>query len=169
MKKKLIIGIIILILLILIIPIPNHLKDGGTIEYKSLVYKISKVHNRELESEHYDGTIIEILGKEVFNNVVVTHIERPKYFTNSELSLFALEYFFKTTPEDILPENVSKDEYHVGISDDVIEKYKNQDMVVIEIRHINNNINNTLDARFYINIYTAKGFDDLGNEIDLNL
>lgn len=76
MKKKLIIGIIILILLILLIPIPNHLKDGGTIEYKSLVYKISKVHNRKLESEHYDGTIIEIFGKEVFNNVVVTHIER---------------------------------------------------------------------------------------------
>lgn len=62
MKKKLIIGIIILIFLILLIPIPNHLKDGGTIEYKSLVYKISKIHNRELESEHYDGTIIEIFG-----------------------------------------------------------------------------------------------------------
>lgn len=32
MKKKLIIGIIILILLI---PIPNHLRDGGTVEYKA--------------------------------------------------------------------------------------------------------------------------------------
>lgn len=169
MKKKLIIGIIILVLLILLIPIPNHLKDGGTIEYKSLVYKISKIHNRELESEHYDGTIIEIFGKEVFNNVVITQIERPEYFTNSELSHLALEYFFRTTPKDTLPENVSKEEYHVGISEDVIEKYQNQDMVVIEIRHINNNVNNTLDARYYINVYTAKGFDDLENEIDLNL
>ena len=40
-------------------------------------------------------------------------------------------------------------------------------MVVIEIRHINNG-NNTLDARYYIDINTAKGFDDSDNPIDLN-
>ena len=39
-------------------------------------------------------------------------------------------------------------------------------MVVIEIRHINNG-NNTLDARYYINIYTASGIDDLNNSINL--
>lgn len=80
----------------------------------------------------------------------------------------ALEYFFKTAPVESLPENVSKDEYHVGISEDVIDEYVNQDMVVIEIRHINNDINNTLDARYFINIFTAKGFDDSENEVNLN-
>lgn len=78
MKKKLIIGIIILIFLILLIPIPNHLKDGGTVEYKALVYKVSKVKRlisiEEMEQEgkikEYDqGIIVEILGFEIYNNV----------------------------------------------------------------------------------------------------
>ena len=53
MKKKTIIFIIIVILLILLIPIPMHLNDGGTIEYKALTYKISKVHRLtgDLEKE----------------------------------------------------------------------------------------------------------------------
>ena len=71
MKKKTIIFIIIVILLILLIPIPMHLNDGGTVEYKSILYKISNVHRLtgNLEKEYEDGTIIEILGFEVFNNV----------------------------------------------------------------------------------------------------
>lgn len=78
MKKKLIIGIIILIFLILLIPIPNHLKDGGTVEYKALVYKVSKVKRlitiEEMEQEgkikEYDqGIVIEILGFEIYNSV----------------------------------------------------------------------------------------------------
>jgi len=44
MKKKIRIVVIIVLLLILFIPIPIHLKDGGTIEYKALLYKISKIH-----------------------------------------------------------------------------------------------------------------------------
>lgn len=59
---------------------------------------------------------------------------------------------------------MAKDEYHVGIGEDVF----NKDMVVIEIRHVNNGMNNTLDARYYINPYTAKGFDDSRNDINLN-
>ena len=94
--------------------------------------------------------------------------EKDPPFSEEKLGNMALEYFFKTTPEWTLDPNASKDEYHLGMAYD-IEKYQKQDMVVIEIRHIHNNINNTLDARYYINIYTAKGFDDSGNEIDLNL
>lgn len=166
MKKKLIIGIIILILLIVLIPIPDHLNDGGTVEYKSLIYKVSKVHLRS-ETYHEDGLKIEILGKEIFNNIKAKLIEKDPPFSEEKLGNMALEYFFKTTPEWTLDPNASKDEYHIGMAYD-IEKYQKQDMVVIEIRHIHNNINNTLDARYYINIYTAKGFDDSGNEIDLN-
>lgn len=89
--------------------------------------------------------------------------DNKKSFSYDDLGNMALEYFFKNTT-NLLP----KEEYHVGIGENVISKYQNKDMVVIEIRHINNDSNNTLDARYYINIYTAKGFDDSKNEINLN-
>ncbi len=78
MKKKVIIISVILLLLILLFPIKNHLKDGGTVEYKAILYKVSKVKRlisiEEMEQEgkikEYDtGIIIEILGFEVYNNV----------------------------------------------------------------------------------------------------
>ncbi len=71
MKKKVIIAIIIAILLILVVPLPMHLNDGGTVEYKALTYKISKVHRLtgNLDKEYEDGMIVEILGMEIFNNV----------------------------------------------------------------------------------------------------
>lgn len=78
MKKKVIIVLIVAILLILIFPIRLQLKDGGTVEYKALLYKISKVSRlisiKEMEAEgkvkDYDkGIIVEILGFEIFNNV----------------------------------------------------------------------------------------------------
>lgn len=98
--------------------------------------------------------------------VLVNNNQKEDYkksYSYEELSNMALEYFFKTG--DVIED---KEEYHVGIDNNVIPKYQNQNMVVIEIRHINDNVNNTLDARYYINIYTAKGYDDLENDIDLN-
>lgn len=76
-KKVLIVGIIVLVL-ILLIPIPMHLNDGGTVEYKSLTYRISKVHRLtgNLEKMYEDGIIIEILGFEVFNDVNSNKNER---------------------------------------------------------------------------------------------
>ena len=71
MKKKIIIAVIIIILLVLLIPIPSRLKDGGTVEYKALTYKISNVHRLVANSEtgYEDGTIIEIFGIEIYNSV----------------------------------------------------------------------------------------------------
>jgi len=78
MKKKAIIIAIVVILLILLFPIRNQLKDGGTVEYKAILYKVSKVNKmiseEEMEQEekikNYDkGIIIEVLGFEIFNNV----------------------------------------------------------------------------------------------------
>lgn len=73
MKKKIIIAMIFVILLILLIPIPMHLKDGGTVEYKALTYKISKVHrlNNDSESGYVDGLIIDIFGKQIYNSVPI--------------------------------------------------------------------------------------------------
>lgn len=78
MKKKLLIAVIIVFSIILLFPTKNQLKDGGTVEYQSLVYKISKVKRlipeeqaeKEGKVKNYDrGIIIEILGFEIFNNV----------------------------------------------------------------------------------------------------
>lgn len=77
-KKKLLITVIIVVSIILLFPTRNQLKDGGTVEYQSLVYKISKVKRlipeeqarEEGKVKNYDrGIIIEILGFEIFNNV----------------------------------------------------------------------------------------------------
>lgn len=96
------------------------------------------------------------------NNNNSIESENNKPFSYEELSNMALEYFYNKG-SDLLPKN----EYNVGVSDNVIPKYQNQDMVVVEIRHINGSIN-TLDARYFINIYTAKGYDMSENEVDLN-
>ena len=73
MKKiRLFLIAILLILLVLLIPIPRHLKDGGTIEYKAVLYKVSNVHsinNLESEKLYREGIIVEIFGIEIYNNV----------------------------------------------------------------------------------------------------
>jgi len=78
MKKKVIIVVIVVILLILLFPIRFQLRDGGTVGYKALLYKVSKVSRlisrEEMKAEgkvkDYDkGIIIEVLGFEIFNNV----------------------------------------------------------------------------------------------------
>ena len=75
MNKKVIIVMVFVALLILLVPIPMHLKDGGTVEYKALLYKISKVHSltsiEEMENgkQYNEGIIVEILGFEIYNNV----------------------------------------------------------------------------------------------------
>lgn len=67
MKKKVII-LICVILVIMLIPVRLQLKDGGTVEYKSILYKVSKVHR--LIGNGFDiGTEIRILGFKVFDNV----------------------------------------------------------------------------------------------------
>lgn len=71
MKKKIVVGIVIAIVFILLIPIPMRLKDGGSIEFKAILYTIIKYHQIDLNSEtgYIDGIGIEILGKEIYNNM----------------------------------------------------------------------------------------------------
>ena len=72
MKKKIVIAIIVVVMLILFVPIPNHLKDGGTVEWKSLTYSISKVHSLYsvdgYPMGYKDGMIIKIFNMTVYNN-----------------------------------------------------------------------------------------------------
>lgn len=71
MKKKIILIVAIFVGIILLFPIPMFLNDGGSIEYKALLYKVTKYHKlAPVESEigYIDGIGIEILGVEIFNS-----------------------------------------------------------------------------------------------------
>ena len=68
-KKSIIILVIIIVLIILLIPIPRYLNDGGSVEYRALLYKVTDYHKLEpVGSNYIEGIGIEILGIEVFNN-----------------------------------------------------------------------------------------------------
>ena len=58
---------------ILLFALRLRLKDGGTVQYRAILYNVQNVHrlNSDLESgrEYLEGTIVEILGVEVFNDV----------------------------------------------------------------------------------------------------
>lgn len=75
MKKKIIIFVCILMAVILLFPVRLQKRDGGTVEYKALLYKVSDVHSLttleeyEQGKEFNEGIIVEIFGIEVFNNV----------------------------------------------------------------------------------------------------
>lgn len=71
MKKKIIITIIIISLILLLIPRIDILKDGGTKEYTSLIYKITKYNKLitiEEEITYKKGFKIELLDFTIFNN-----------------------------------------------------------------------------------------------------
>lgn len=71
-EKKHIFGLFALLTIILLFPIPLRLKDGGNVVYQAALYSVHKVHGMELvdsELVYLEGTIIQILGFEVFNNV----------------------------------------------------------------------------------------------------
>ena len=74
MKRKVIICICIILALCLLIPIPMRLKDGGTVVYTAVLYQVEDVHRLTIDptsatGAYIDGTIVRILGMEVFNNV----------------------------------------------------------------------------------------------------
>lgn len=75
MKKKAIIIICVLLAAVLLLPIPLRLRDGGTVQYKAILYTVSDVHSiatieeQENGKEFNEGIIVEILGFEIFNSV----------------------------------------------------------------------------------------------------
>ena len=66
-NKKIRIVLIIILIIILLIPVPIRLKDGGSVEYKTLFYKYTKIHrlNENSSTGYEDGWELKILGKRV--------------------------------------------------------------------------------------------------------
>lgn len=82
MKKIIIVTIILLVMLVLI-PISSKMKDGGTTHYNAIFYDVYDMHrvttpddynDAIVGNEYIEGTIIKILGFEVYNNTN-PHIE----------------------------------------------------------------------------------------------
>ena len=124
---------------------------------------ISRNKNEEINDNHIANDYLNEITPQNEDNVQNQEnvfVEEDRAYTNDELRAMSLDYFMNNTDGTL-----SKDEYSVGVSEEVPDIYKDKNMVVIEIRHINNG-NNTLDARYYINIYTASGIDDLDNPIN---
>ena len=73
MKKRVLVGICILLAIVLLIPIPMRLKDGGTVVYNAILYRVEDVHRIDPEAtsedDYLEGTIVKILGIEVYNDV----------------------------------------------------------------------------------------------------
>lgn len=71
MKKKIVLGLCALLVLALLVPIPMTLKDGGTRVYQAVLYQVEQVHRLGPEGgpEFLTGTVVRVLGMEVFNNV----------------------------------------------------------------------------------------------------
>ena len=70
MRKNLVIVICIFLSLVLLIPIPLHLKDGGTVIYQAILYSIEDIHrinHTDVSNPYINGIRIKILGLEVYH------------------------------------------------------------------------------------------------------
>ena len=72
-KKKIVMIVIgILLAIILLVPETRLYRDGGTVEYHAILYSVKFVHHNapdDYERRYIEGTIVTILGVEVFDNV----------------------------------------------------------------------------------------------------
>lgn len=83
MKKKIV--IVILVLIVLLFPIRTQYKDGGTIEYKALLYRVIKWHNLD---NNYDDNIRT--GTEF--HLVPMNFKPIDYFMNTSPQRLELYY-----------------------------------------------------------------------------
>ena len=70
-KRKHIKAIIIVVIIILFIPIPIFYKDGGTVEYRAIVYDITRYHQEDSSLPTFGyrkGWKIELFGLEVYDS-----------------------------------------------------------------------------------------------------
>lgn len=71
-KKKLLTVVAVIAAAVLLIPFPIQYKDGGTVDYKAILYTVRKAHSLAVnngEEGCYIGTQIRLLCWEVYNDV----------------------------------------------------------------------------------------------------
>lgn len=155
MKKKIII-IVCVVLVLMLIPIRLQLRDGGTVEYKSILYKVSKVH-RLIDNGFDIGTEIRILGIKVFDNV-------KSFYDKKELK--------ETVGVDVVPtlsDKISKDNSWCPTFQLIWNDFKNdivkEDIKFDEKLDMLDNLNkegftlNDISDSYYFKIYGRKNLE----------
>ena len=71
MKSGVLMVVSFLLAAVLLIPIPMRLRDGGSVEYRAILYKVVDVRRIDAQSPdgYIDGTVVEVLGMEVYRDV----------------------------------------------------------------------------------------------------
>ncbi|MBR3778722.1 MAG: hypothetical protein IKL13_03230 [Clostridia bacterium] len=71
MKKTILIVACVLLTILCLTPSRIYLDDGGTVIYKAILYQVENVHSIHSENtdEYLEGTIVKIIGIEVYNDV----------------------------------------------------------------------------------------------------
>ncbi|MBQ8891310.1 MAG: hypothetical protein IJ068_00385 [Bacilli bacterium] len=123
MKKKKIIIVVIVIFVLLLIPIPIRLKDGGSIEYKAILYKYTKIHrlNEKSSTGYEDGWEFNILGIYVGGKINVYDENKQNSSDSVSLSLKANTLTSKGATI-VLKNNTNKDyvygpDYYIEIQE----------------------------------------------------
>ena len=73
-RRKIILIVCAVVLVLMLIPIRYHVKDGGTVEWRAILYTVSDMHcdagvdKKTGENLYTVGTRIKLLGFTVFDN-----------------------------------------------------------------------------------------------------
>ena len=143
-KKKIIIIVIIAIFVLMLIPIKDRLWDGGSTEYKAILYKYTKIHRISQTSStgYEDGWELRILGFHVAGEIN-TYVEVLPKITIEELEDIHKEV------DDSIEKYKENNQYHNVASTGVDrEKYR----LIIEL------VDNSTEQQkwFRDNIYDSK-------------
>lgn len=70
-KKSIYLIVVVTLLIIMLIPIPVKLKDGGSVEYKAILYKYTKIYrlNEQSSTGYENGWELKILGMRIAGEI----------------------------------------------------------------------------------------------------
>ena len=70
MKKKTLLIVVVLII-VMLVPIPMKLKDGGSTEYKAILYSVTKYHkiNHDSTKGYDDGWKVKLFGLTIYDKI----------------------------------------------------------------------------------------------------
>ena len=124
-KKKIIIIVIIAIFVLMLIPIKDRLWDGGSTEYKAILYKYTKIHRISQTSStgYEDGWELRILGFHVAGRIN-TYVE-----ASPKITIEKLENIHKDV-DDSIAKYKENNEYH-NLASTGVDREKNK--LIIEL------------------------------------
>ena len=71
LRKRVTLVVVIILALVLLVPIPIAYYDGGTVEYRAVLYSVIDYH--AINGEGYDtGIGIKVLGMTIYENKTFT-------------------------------------------------------------------------------------------------